>query len=106
MLYFSYKIRKGLNLMSKKIYINWERNEYYTTEDEVREAFENDDYVAYPDFEEFLNDRYTMEEVFDFDEDDRRKAKEDFEEEVQVVLKDWIETNLTVINVDILFKGK
>ena len=92
--------------MSRKIYINWNCNEYYTTEEEVREAFEKDGWVAYPEFEDFLNDRYTIEDVFNFDEDARREAKESFEEEVQLVMENWIRENLTVINVDVVFKEK
>ena len=90
--------------MSRKIYINWDNNEFYTTEEEVREAFENDDYAVHPDFEEFLYNNYTIKTVFDFNENDRNEARDAFEEEVQAVMKEWIKNNLTVINIDVIFK--
>lgn len=91
--------------MTKKIYIEWETCSYYTSLEEVRKAFEEDDY-NYPDFEEYLNDNYDSVTIFEFTADEREAVKIEFEKTVLEVMEDWIRERMTVVEVGVEVKEK
>ena len=90
--------------MANKIYINWTNEEYYTSLNDVREAFLS--YASYSEFEDFLDCRYSMEEVFNFTENERKAALEDYNESLDFEMEGWIREYLTTIEVDTVFKGE
>lgn len=91
--------------MSKKIYIDWETCNYYTSLEEVRKAFEEDD-CNYPDFGEYLSDTYTCETIFEFTADEREAVKIEFEKTVLEVMEDWVRERMTVVEVGVEVKEK
>ena len=89
--------------MTKKIYIDWEAQSYYTSLEEVQKVFEEDD-CNYPAFEEYLNDNYDSVTIFEFTTDEREAIKIEFEKTVLEAMKDWIQERMTVVEVDVEVK--
>ena len=104
MLYFSYKIRKGINQMTKKIYIDWENQEYHTSIEGVRESFER--YASYTEFDDFLDCHYSSETIFNFSKDERTEVLEDYQAVLDEEMEDWIDSHMTVIDIELEFKEK
>lgn len=91
--------------MTKKIYIDWEAQSYYTSLEEVRQVFEEDG-CNYPLFEDYLDDNYSSATIFEFTADEREAVKIDFEKTVLEAMEDWIQERMTVVEVDIEVKEK
>lgn len=88
--------------MEKKIYINYDTHEYYTSYEEVFEYFK--EYENCYSFEDYLNDRYDSETIFNFSEEEKEKVCEDYAERIKAYCNDWIEEYFEVIDIDIIFK--
>ena len=91
--------------MTKKIYIDWEAQSYYTSLEEVRKVFEEDGY-NYPLFEDYLDDNYSSATIFEFTEDEREAVKIDFEKTVLEAMEDWVQERMTVVEVEVEVKEK
>ena len=91
--------------MTKKIYIDWEAQSYYTSLEDVRHVFEEDGY-NYPLFEEYLNDNYDSVTIFEFTADEREAVKIDFEKTVLEAMEDWVRERMTVVEVEVEVKEK
>lgn len=90
--------------MSKKIYIDYASENYYTSKEEVKTIFrEEGDYTS---FDIFLSYNYDIEEVFNFDERDRERVKEEYEEAINEEFEDWVNKYMTIIDIEVEFKEK
>ena len=90
--------------MTKKIYIDWENQEYHTSIEDVRDSFER--CYNCTEFGDFLDQHYSSEAIFNFTEEERAEALEDYNSVLNKEMEDWIDSQMTVINVDIEFKEK
>ena len=88
--------------MSKKIYIDYASETYYTSKKDLRDVFEEEG--EYTPFDSFLDYNYNIEDVFNFDEEDRKRVQEEYKNVLDEEFDDWITSNLTVIDIDIEFK--
>lgn len=88
--------------MANKIYIDWDRLEYYIGMEEVKRAFLN--YVDYTDFSEFLDSRYSTETIFNFTEEEKAEILSDYNSYLEPEMENWIMRNLTTIDVDVILK--
>lgn len=90
--------------MTTYIYIDWDHQEYYLSWEEVvaayRERYESDD------FNEYLYDNYSHQEVFHFTEEERAEVLKDYGEQVQRYAEDWARDNLFRIEVRVEAKGE
>lgn len=90
--------------MVKKIYIDWENQEYHTSIEDVKESFER--YCSYTELGEFLDLHYSSETIFNFTEEERAEALEDYQAVVDEEMEDWIDSQMTIIDIEVEFKEK
>lgn len=90
--------------MAKKIYIDWENQEYHTSIEDVRESFER--YADCTDFSDFLDCHYSSETIFNFSEAERAEALADYHAVLDEEMEDWIDSHMTVIDIEVEFKEK
>ena len=90
--------------MAKKIYIDWENQEYHTSIEDVKESFER--YGSYTELSEFLDLHYSSETIFNFSEDERAEALADYQAVLDEEMEDWIDSQMTVIDIEVEFKEK
>ena len=90
--------------MPKKIYINWSDEEYYTSFEEVKEAYVKNN--IHTSLHEFLEDNYLPEEVFYFSDEEREQVLKDHDAIVDEEVRDWIYCRLTVVDVEVMFREK
>lgn len=88
--------------MEKKIYINYEAHEFYTSYEEVFEYFKNCENGYF--LEDYLEETYSLETIFDFSEEEKEKVRENYTEIIKSYCDEWIEDNFEVIDIDIIFK--
>ena len=81
---------------TNRIYIHYTAERYYTTEEELRAAFE--DYKGCDSFEEWLNSRYTASEIFNMDERELAGLQGDYDTFYFDALDEWVEYDLDVVN--------
>ena len=90
--------------MSTFIYIDWDHQEYYLGWDEVvtayRERYESDD------FNEYLYDNYSCEEIFHLSEEERAEVLRNYDELMQEHAKEWAQDNLLKIEIRVEAKGE
>lgn len=90
--------------MKTYIYINWEAQEYYFSWDEVVAAFRgtfDDD-----DFNEFLHNNYSCEEIFEFSEERRAEVIMEYNASVNADAEDWARSYLERVEVKVEVKGE
>lgn len=88
--------------MAKKIYIDWNNQEYHTSLDSVRISFEES--APYTELGEFLDCNYSTEAVFNFTEEDRAVVLMEYNALIEEEMEDWVRREMTVIDVDVAFK--
>ena len=88
--------------MSKKIYIDYANENYYTSKEEIEAIFEEEE--GYSSFNSFLNYLYNIEDVFYFDEEDKKRIEEGYKNVLEEELKDWADARFTIVDIDIEFK--
>ena len=90
--------------MTTYIYIDWDHQEYYLSWDEVVAAYR--DRHESDEFNEFLYDNYSCEEIFNFSEKERAEVLEDYNERLQDYIEEWARDNLFRIEVRVEAKGE
>lgn len=81
---------------TNRIYIHYTAERYYTTEEELRGAFE--DYGGCESFEEWLNDHYSASEIFGMDEKELAELQEDYDNFYNFAVQEWAEYYLEIVN--------
>ena len=84
--------------MTKKIYIDWENQNYYTCFEEVEDYFRF--YCEYTEFDDFLAQNYRHETIFAFSEEDRTEVLAKYQALFTKELANWMSEQITVINVN------
>jgi hypothetical protein len=90
--------------MKTYIYINWEAQEYYTNWDEVVAAYRGN--LDSDDFNEFLCNNYSYEEIFEFSEERRAEVLMEYNEGMNADAEYWAHDNLEKVEVKIEVKGE
>ncbi len=90
--------------MTKKIYIDYENQDYYTSFEKVKAAYLSS-YGAIS-FNDFLAENYDCEDIFNFTVEEREDAKADYDTYVIGEVKSWVDDCLVVIDVDVEFEFK
>lgn len=88
--------------MSKKIYIDYANENYYTSKEEIEAIFEEEE--GYSSFDSFLDYYYHIEEVFYFNEEDKKRIEEEYKNALDEELEDWVNARFTIVDIDIEFK--
>ena len=89
--------------MEKKIYINYDAHEYYTSYEEAFEYFK--EYENAYSLEDYLDNHYShLETIFNLSEEEKEEAREDYEKELKECFGRWVEEFFEVIDIDIVFK--
>lgn len=90
--------------MKIKIYVNWQDEEILQEKDyQKRIEQKTEDYSENKDyFDEFLTDEtYSLEQVFNFTEDERKEIRKRFLEQCKDWAKDRIENDFEMITLEI-----
>ena len=82
--------------MTNRIYINFPQHEYYTTNEELRAAFE--DYEGCEPFEEWLNDKYSASDIFCMDEAELEELQGEYDAFYSDAVQEWAEYNLDIVH--------
>jgi hypothetical protein len=82
--------------MTNRIYINYDAQEYYISEDELYNAFE--EYKSCEPFEEWLNDKYTASDIFNMNEEELQELEGKYDNFYDSAVKEWAEYYLEVVN--------
>jgi hypothetical protein len=90
--------------MKTYIYINWEAQEYYTSWDDVVAAYRGN--LDSDDFNEFLCNNYSCEEIFEFSEERRAEVLMEYNEGMNTDAEYWARDNLEKVKVKIEVKGE
>ncbi len=90
--------------MKTYIYIDWDHQEYYTNWNDVVEAY-RDRYES-DDFNEYLYDNYSCEEIFRLSEEERAEVLRNYDELMQEHAKEWAHDNLEKVEIKIEVEGK
>ena len=81
---------------TNRIYIHYAAERWYTTEDELRDAFE--DYEGCEPFEEWLNDKYSASDIFNMDEAELHELEGEYDDFYDSAVQEWAERYLEVVN--------
>ena len=91
-------------MMKTYIYINWETQEYYTNWDDVVEAYRST--IDGCEFNDYLYDHYSYEEVFYFTEEQRAEVLKEYNELERNYIDEWVRDHLEKVEVKIEVKGE
>lgn len=87
-----------------KIYIYWGAQEYFTSFEDVQNYYEQD--WGCTSFNDFLSEYYTSEDIFNFTEDERRKAFIDYKKTLNDEVRDWIRDYCDIVEIEAESKKK
>ena len=90
--------------MKTYIYINWETQEYYANWDDVVEAYRAT--TDGSEFNEYLYDYYSYEEIFYFTEEERALVLKEYNEHEREYIDEWVRDHLEKVEVKIEVKGE
>lgn len=90
--------------MKTYIYIDWDNQKYYTGWDEVVAAYR--DNLEDDDFNEFLFNDFSCEEIFSFSEERRAEVIMEYNASVNADAEDWARDCLERVEVKVEVKGE
>ena len=90
--------------MKTYIYINWAAEEYYTNWSDVVETYRAT--TDGSEFNEYLYENYSHEEVFNFTEEERAEVLKEYNEREREYIEEWVRDTLEKVEVKIEVEGK
>ena len=84
-----------------KIYVDWERREFYSDKQVLIEQMLEDETLT--SFRNFLEVHYYIEEVFDLNEQEKKQIKKDYEDYLERGFEEYLKNNsdyIAVLEVD------
>ena len=84
-----------------KIYVEWERREIYSDKQVLIEQMLEDETLT--SFENYLEEHYYIEEIFDLNEQEKKQIEKDYEDYLEREFETYLKNNsdyIAVLEVD------